>query len=130
MYPYSCKEIHSKCRKLDWMCLYENRSFEKRVLLGFSQGGATASRWHSFGSYHANEFILWAAVFPDDMPNNTLNNYHKSLNYFVVGTQDEYYTEIKIDEHFNTLKTKSINFELIKFDGNHNIHSETLLNLM
>ena len=53
-----------------------------------------------------------------------------SKNYFVVGNQDEYYTEDKIDAHVLTLKEKNIPFELIKFEGNHNIHSETLLNLM
>ena len=105
-------------------------TFDKRILLGFSQGGATASRWHSYGSYSANEFILWAAVFPNDMDNNTLLNYNKSVNYFVVGKQDEYYSNNKIDAHFQSLKTKNINFNLIKFEGNHNIDSETLLNLI
>lgn len=113
-----------------WNDINSKYTFDKRVLLGFSQGGATASRWHSFGKFNANEFVLWAAVFPTDMPNNSLDNYHHSNNYFVVGKQDEYYTANKIDEHFQTLNDKNIQFKLIKFDGNHNIHSETLLNLM
>tara|TARA_B100000809_G_scaffold261711_1_gene311117 strand:- start:447 stop:1073 length:627 start_codon:yes stop_codon:yes gene_type:complete len=113
-----------------WNDINLEHTFDKRVLLGFSQGGSTASRWHSFGSYNANEFILWAAVFPNDMVNNNLLNYHNSNNYFVVGKQDEYYTEDKINEHFQILEAKNIPFKLVKFEGNHNIDSETLLNLM
>ncbi len=104
--------------------------FEKRVLLGFSQGGATASRWHSFGKFNADQFILWAAIFPPDMPNDSLSNYSDSDNYFVVGDEDEYYSEEGINAHFESLKSKNISFQLVKFQGNHNIHAETLLNLM
>jgi predicted esterase len=113
-----------------WNKINSKHTFDKRVLLGFSQGGATASRWHSLGKYNAHQFILWAAVFPEDMTNDNLLDYHKSINYFVVGKQDEYYSEDKIDEHFQTLESKNVEFNLIKFEGNHNIHPETLLNLM
>lgn len=125
-------DIQDYVRYLDklWKAINSNYTFDKKVLLGFSQGGATASRWHSFGNFNADQFILWAAIFPTDMPNNTLENYNHSDNYFVVGRQDEYYTMEKIDEHCQVLNGKGIQFKLIKFEGNHNIHSETLLNLM
>lgn len=113
-----------------WKKLSVQHQFEKRILLGFSQGGATASRWHNFGNFNAYKFILWAAVFPPDMAAELSQNFKKSDNYFVFGTEDEYYSESKIEEHFTLLKERKSNFKMIKFNGNHNIHQETLLNLV
>jgi predicted esterase len=99
-------------------------------LLGFSQGGATASRWHSLGNFKADKFVLWAAVFPPDMSVEVANIYSESQNKFVIGTEDEYYSEAKIAEHLMDLNAKGLNFELIKFKGTHDIDQETLLNLI
>ena len=54
----------------------------------------------------------------------------RSNNKFVIGTEDEYYSEKKIDKHIEELNNKGLDFELIKFKGAHTIDSETLLNLM
>ena len=47
-----------------WDKYNEQYQFSERILLGFSQGGATASRWHQFGKFKAQKFILWASIFP------------------------------------------------------------------
>ena len=104
--------------------------FDKRVLLGFSQGGATASRWHGLGKFKAQHFVLWASVFPEDMALKTNSVYLNSTNQVVIGTEDEYYSVEKIDSHLNELHNKGLVFELVKFKGVHDIDSETLLNLM
>ena len=113
-----------------WADISSKYAFKKRILLGFSQGGATASRWHNLGQFNADQFILWATVFPPDMTANELVNFNKSDNYFVFGTDDEYYSESNINSHFSDLLAHKIPFKMIKFKGNHNIDSETLLNLV
>jgi predicted esterase len=113
-----------------WLEIDSKYNFIERVLLGFSQGGATASRWHGLGKFKANHFILWASVFPFDMELKTNDLYLKSKNQFVIGTEDEYYSEEKIDEHIEDLNNKGLIFELIKFKGCHDIDNKTLLNLM
>jgi len=113
-----------------WITISDKNQFEKRVLFGFSQGGATASRWHSFGNFNAHQFILWAAIFPPDMNIKAIPNFEKSNNYFVFGTEDEYYSESIIDKQFTTIKKGESAFKMIKFNGNHNIDQETLLNLV
>ncbi|MHC2990275.1 phospholipase/carboxylesterase, partial [Pontibacter sp. HJ8] len=37
------------------------------TVLGFSQGGATVSRWLASGNVPVHRLILWAASFPEDI---------------------------------------------------------------
>lgn len=106
------------------------RSFEKKILLGFSQGGATASRFFTLGDTLFDALILWGTVFPADMELTAHEMLSKSKNYFVVGNQDKYYKsgEITIDrEKFSESGTK---FGLITFDGAHELHNHTLNQLL
>jgi len=113
-----------------WAEISSNFTFETKVLLGFSQGGATATRWHCLGNFKVDKFILWAAIFPPDMSKDFCLKFNSSKNYLVFGDQDEYYSEPSVDSHLSYLKQHHFNFELVKFKGNHNIDSKTLLNLM
>jgi dienelactone hydrolase len=62
-------------------------------LLGFSQGGATAARWKNDGRVVFDRFVLWASVFPDDVPLDAGNpEFGRSDNYFLLGDEDPYYT--------------------------------------
>jgi predicted esterase len=112
-----------------WKQLSNQFTFNHKILLGFSQGGATASRWHCLGNFKADIFILWAAIFPQDMEKDYCNNFNHSKNYFVFGDEDEYYNQGEVEKHYLTLK-RQFDFELVKFKGNHNICSKTLLNLL
>lgn len=97
--------------------LKEKKKFEKIILLGFSQGGATAARWYYSSKCEFNHLILWASVFPPDLdkPQNSEN----SENYFVIGTEDEFYNAeaqmTEIDFY------KKIGFQTVQFAGRHDI---------
>ena len=107
-----------------------NYQFDRHVLLGFSQGGATASRWMELGKHKFQLFILWGSVFPPDMQQQFDSPLDTSKNYFVVGNNDEYFDQKRISKHYKFLNEVGMNFELINFDGNHNIHKETLLDIL
>lgn len=101
-------------------------SFKKRTLLGFSQGGATASRWHQKNTFKADNFIIWACVFPPDISTSYDDEVFKSSNnYFVIGTKDEYFKE-NLEEIFSTYKTNIKGIKIIDFNGPHNIDPSTL----
>lgn len=104
--------------------------FNSIALLGFSQGGATASRWLAYGKHQFDKFILWATVFPPDMDPEYCEKFNQSRNYFVFGTKDEYYNMESIHEHFSELEQLSIPFEMRNFDGTHNINEEMLLQIL
>jgi len=113
-----------------WESLSNKYTFKNKVLLGCSQGGATASRWHCLGNYNAKQFLLWSAVFPPDMSKDYCDKFKQSKNYFVFGNKDEYYDNHSIETHFKQLNQLNFNFEFIKFEGNHNIDSKLLVNLI
>ncbi|MBD3636723.1 MAG: alpha/beta fold hydrolase [Crocinitomicaceae bacterium] len=110
--------------------LKDKTQFKSITLLGFSQGGATASRWLAYGKHTFDRFILWATVFPPDMDRQYCEKFNNSTNYFVFGTKDEYYTPDKVHEHFHELNQMNIPFEMLNFNGNHDIHEETLLSIL
>ena len=96
-------------------------------LLGFSQGGATASRWLSKGLSHFDNLILWASAFPHDLNfelnRNKLNQCNVQL---VIGSQDEYINETQLNEYLDILEKHQINFNLVTFEGKHEINSDIL----
>ncbi len=93
------------------------KNFENVSLLGFSQGGATASRFYSLYENLFSTCILWASVFPEDVP---LQLEDKKLHFqFVVGTEDPYFPKETIDKLIQNYKTKGI--KTFVFNGVHTI---------
>ena len=102
----------------EWLTdhLKEN-TYDKIILLGFSQGGATAARWYYNDPSQFDQLILWASVFPPDiskpkikLPNN---------NLYVVGKNDEF---INDEMRLNEVKFyQNIGFDILIYDGNHDI---------
>lgn len=116
---------------LNWLTqlfieLTKQKSFEKTILLGFSQGGATAARWYYSNKVHFDQLILWASVFPPDLekPENQSN----SSNFFVIGTEDEYYDA---EAQKNEIEFyEKIGFNTLQFDGKHDIENDTLKRIL
>ena len=115
---------------LDWLTewlkahLKEN-TYEKIVLLGFSQGGATAARWYYSQPKLFSHFILWASVFPPDIekPNTAVEH-----SYFIVGNKDEFISSELLEKEL--LVYQNLGFKTIQFEGNHDIEPKTLNSLL
>ena len=102
------------------------KQFSKIILLGFSQGGATAARWYFSDDEQFDHLILWASVFPPDLEKPALET--NSKNYFVLGNQDEYYSEAQ--QLSQIAAYKEIGFNTIHFEGKHDIQQATLSELL
>ncbi len=105
----------------------EDYPIKNRILLGFSQGGATALRWKMDGQTQFNASIIWGSDFPKehDWPANFSR---ETLNYFVVGKNDEFFNEesrAKLTEYY-----LSLGFNIEIYNGNHDIENKTLLKLL
>ena len=108
----------------------QRKDFKKRVLLGFSQGGATAARWHELGNWKADNFILWASVFPPDLTlPESKGQFVQSSNHFVVGDEDEYYKEEDILQMQHYLYDQGLHFTTTIYNGNHSIDIDCLKQL-
>lgn len=105
------------------ICYLNNNSHIKINLLGFSQGGATVSRWAAEGKVIFDNLILWASVFPDDMNFDQITTDNTFLLY---GDNDEFAAEEKVVQQKELLNTKA-NFTIIKFKGKHDIPKEVLI---
>ena len=108
-------------KKLVESFIYD-RNFNNVSLLGFSQGGATATRFYAKHFHLFDTCVLWASVFPEDISFSINEN---GLNYqFVIGTEDPYFSKeitanLLSDYQKNGVKT-------YQFIGEHNIDVEIL----
>ncbi|MGE0932521.1 alpha/beta hydrolase [Peijinzhouia sedimentorum] len=98
------------------------------TLLGFSQGSATASRWLMHGKNHFDRLILWAGIFPPDLPFELSEQKLKDTEItFVYGKNDPYLSDQKMDELRDITSKLGVKTKEMVFDGTHEIDSETLL---
>jgi predicted esterase len=95
----------------------------KRVIvIGFSQGGATAARWIANGNITADVFVSWASVFPPDLsfPTETLAE-KAHQRYFVLGTEDPYFDERAAEEAMTDYA--ALGFKTVRFEGGHELNA-------
>lgn len=102
----------------------------KIILLGFSQGAATASRWAAMGKSKIDKLILWAGVFPPDLPfENSLNKINQLNPLLVIGNKDEFISAEEIQDKIKWLDSEKINYQLHTFEGKHDIDGNVLLEI-
>ncbi len=106
------------------------KTFNKTILLGFSQGGATSARFYFSKKNEINHLILWASVFPPDISVDKLK-IQESIsknNHFILGKEDEYFTEAAQQETLAFFKANS--FHTHVYEGTHDIDENTLQNVL
>lgn len=110
--------------------LTTNQSYKEIVMLGFSQGAATAARYFYSDQTIVNRLIVWASVFPPDIDQKKFfSNGDKSKgNFFVIGNTDEFFDAKQQIEVINFYK--SLGFTIKRFDGKHDISIKTLKNIL
>ena len=107
--------------------LTSKKTFEKIILLGFSQGGATAARFY-VNQLNIDHLILWACVFPPDLHIEEEINFEPNKNYFILGSEDQYFNETEQNETIEFYKKR--NFKILQYSGNHSIDSSLLNELL
>ena len=104
------------------------KNFDKKIVLGFSQGGATAARWINERK-DITSFILWASVFPPDLLiGNEIINSEERSNHFVLGNEDEYFTQEQQIECLSFFTQN--NYKTHVFNGKHTIDSKILRSIL
>jgi predicted esterase len=98
------------------------------TIVGFSQGGATVSRWLASGAMPVHRLILWAAAFPEDIDFTIGKAAFTSLPVAMVyGNQDEFITPEKLQQKKQLMHNLGIDPRVYTFDGGHSIDAATLL---
>lgn len=95
--------------------------------LGFSQGTATVCRWAALGTSRIDRLVLWGGEVPPDLDITRLRVPRLILVY---GTRDEFFTPKVVAANEARLREHGIRYELLSFDGGHEIHGATLRSLL
>lgn len=104
---------------------------EKRiVVLGFSQGTATAVRWMAANDVLAQQLIIWAGQLPHDVAPEKLQALLSNTKVeFCIGTEDEFITKAQVDQRMEQLQKLLPQLQMHWFEGKHVMHVETLLRI-
>ena len=97
------------------------------VVLGFSQGTATVSRWLAASEMRAERVVLWAGTIPPELAVAAwYDRLHGAALTIVAGEQDEYATPAVVATEAERLSTAGVPFTLQRFVGPHNIDPTAL----
>jgi predicted esterase len=100
---------------------------EKIILLGFSQGGATVTRWAAAGKAEADVLIIHSSDIPKDINFNILKEKSDNMKiHCVYGDEDKSVRKENFESSINLLTEKNIEFSVHIFNGGHNINIETV----
>lgn len=106
------------------------RKTARVIVLGFSQGGATAARFLEKSGCYADVLVLYAATFPPDVvPSGKLVRYVRNKLMYVWGDQDEFINRQQATEQIESLKNFGMALSVIEFAGKHVIDAAVLKKL-
>lgn len=96
------------------------------VVLGFSQGAATASRWVTYGHIRPAELVLWggglAVDLEDDRAGEALRQTAVTL---VVGGEDRW-GAARAEESARRLDAMGVSWRRVEFPGGHRVEPSVL----
>lgn len=97
----------------------------KCIVLGFSQGAATACRWVLDGNVTPDHLVLWSGIFPPDL--KLQPPFSKSLKVWqLIGDEDEYMNDNRWAENTQIMDSTGLKAQQVPFAGAHKIYPDVL----
>jgi len=127
-------DIDNYITYLDQIYLQESLGTNNRIklnILGFSQGGHTASRWIYRSGLAYDRLILWGSGLAQEINRHIVqSSFNKGQQYFVVGDQDRFIDQSALDAAQKRYASIGFKYELVQYQGIHDIYSEVLKDLL
>jgi predicted esterase len=103
----------------------------KIILLGFSQGGATAMRWLLKKLPERIDSVqLWGCDIPPDLDYKSANDFiSKKKLFWIYGNKDPYLNEDRAEQLKKRFEQFQLNPEILTFEGGHEIDRKLLFEL-
>jgi predicted esterase len=99
----------------------------RTVVVGFSQGGATASRWAVQGRTDIHSLVLWGATLPPDLDLAASRERLAALRLrLVIGETDQYISGSMLSRERERLTNARIPFDVVEYDAGHSIKRAVL----
>lgn len=100
------------------------------VVLGFSQGTATVSRWLAASDMRVEHLVLWGGTIPPELDvAQWASRLHGAAITLVAGEQDPFATEAVVAAEAERLSAAGVAFALHRFAGGHTIDATALLHV-
>ena len=99
------------------------------VVLGFSQGVATAVRWVARAAATPDRVIAWAGSLPQELDADTARRALAGRLTLVAGRADELLAPARLEAERARLATLGLEAPLVWYDGGHTIDGPTLSRL-
>lgn len=100
------------------------------VVLGFSQGVATACRWVLAGGVRPTQLILWSGALPQDLPWPTAaKRLRRTTVVFVNGRADRGLARSDVTKQRDLLRARNVPSEELWFEGGHELNDGILVDL-
>jgi predicted esterase len=121
-------EIDDYVRYLDAIYKDVLRSIDRAKIhvtaLGFSQGATTACRWTTVGASRLDRLVVWGGEVPSDV------DLPRAARLILVhGSGDAFFTPKVVAATEVRLREHGIPYDLVSFDGGHEIDAAVLKNL-
>lgn len=129
-------EIEDYVRYLDALRTHVAGGKAKVTALGFSQGTATVCRWVVLGGRAREEaidrLIVWGGEVPPDLDltDRAAERLRKTKLTLVYGERDEFFTPKIIAATEARLREHKVPYEVVSYEGGHEIHAPTLRKLL
>jgi predicted esterase len=100
------------------------------VVLGFSQGTATVSRWLAASEIRVDHLVLWGGTIPPELDLAAwASRLHGAAITLVAGDADEFATAAAVATEAERLSTAGVAFTLQRYAGGHGIDPGALRHL-
>jgi predicted esterase len=100
----------------------------RTVVVGFSQGGATAARWAQLGRSPLERVILWGATVPPDADlGSGPATFRGAQLTIVIGRRDHYIDAAGLEAERRRLEAAGVSFTVVEYEGGHSINRAVLL---
>jgi len=99
----------------------------KLNVFGFSQGGHTASRWIHHTEIPYSKLVLWGSSLAHEINKEDIKkSFSTGKNITVIGDQDRFIDLDQLEKVKHRYAKIGFAYDLIPYHGSHNIHPETL----
>jgi predicted esterase len=96
------------------------------LVLGFSQGVATACRWLCLGRSRVESLVLWAGPLPPELDAASVAPLRRVRLTRVLGERDEMATAEHVEAEQERLRQLGLDAPLLRFDGGHELDRAAL----
>ncbi len=104
-------------------------SAPRSIVLGFSQGVATACRWMALGKSRAATLVLWAGPMPIDLSAEAATPLKQMRIIRVMGDSDDMGTSEAMRAEDTRFAAMGLSASTVRFAGGHQLDRATLLGL-